>query len=81
MEYSFKQCNIFEKYGVDEFVGALGLVVNYNYRNRGIAIEMLKARKPLLESLGLQLTSTAFTGIGSQKAAKYAGYEEDFSEL
>jgi hypothetical protein len=40
--------------------------------------EMLKARKPFMETLRLKLSSTAFTGVGSQKAAKYAGFVEDF---
>lgn len=45
--------------------------MNRKYRGRGIATEMLKARRPFLEALGLKVTSTAFTGIGTQKAAKY----------
>lgn len=48
------------------------------YRGRGIATEILKARVPMLKALGLKVTSTAFTGIGSQKAAKKAGYKEVF---
>lgn len=39
---------------------------------------MLKARAPVLEAFGLKVTSTAFTGIGSQTAAAKAGYKEVF---
>lgn len=66
-------------YGVDEFLGGLGLVVNSKYRGRGIATEMLKARRPFLKAAGLQLTSTSFTASASQKAAEKAGYEENFA--
>lgn len=55
---------------------AYGLCINPEYRGRGIATEMLKARVPILKALGLTVTSTAFTGIASQIAAKKAGYED-----
>lgn len=57
---------------------AFGLCVNPEYRGRGIATEILKARAPILKALGLKVTSTAFTGIGSQSAAKKAGYKETY---
>lgn len=79
INYTFKVANIYDTYGVNEFLGGIGLVVNCKYRGRGIATEMLKARKPFLKATGFQLTSTAFTGIGSQKAAKHAGYDENYS--
>lgn len=40
---------------------------------------MLKARVPVLKALGLTVTSNAFTAIGSQIAARKAGYEEIFA--
>lgn len=76
IEFSTKEYNIFEKYNVDQYLTAFGLCVNPDYRGRGIATEMLKARAPILKALGLTVTSTAFTGIGSQTAAKKAGYRE-----
>lgn len=66
-------------YNVDKFVYAYGLCVKPEYRRCGIATEILKARAPLMRSIGMQLTSTVFSTIGAQKAAKAAGYEENFS--
>lgn len=40
---------------------------------------MLKARAPILKAFGLTVTSTAFTTIGSQIAARKAGYDEVFA--
>lgn len=69
----------FSHYNVEHFLSGLGLCVHADYRGRGIATEMIKARTPFLKALGLQVTSTAFTAIGSQLAAKNAGYDEVFS--
>lgn len=66
-------------YKVDQFVYGLGLVVNNSYRGRGISTEILKARAPLLKEIGLEVTTTIFTGICSQRAAQSAGYEENFA--
>jgi hypothetical protein len=78
MSHAQEQFSPFKYYNVDKYLTAYGLCVDTNYRARGIATEMLKARAPLLKSLGLKVTTTAFTGIGSQKAAEKAGYEENF---
>jgi ribosomal protein S18 acetylase RimI-like enzyme len=72
-----QQFNVFEHYKVDEYLYGYGLAVDPKYRGRGIATEMLKARIPLLKSLGLTLTSTGFNGAASQKAAKKAGFHDD----
>lgn len=74
MSYAEKQFDVFEYYEVEEY----GLCVDTSYRGRGIATEMLKARRSMLEDFGLTVTTTAFTGIGSQKAAMKAGYRENF---
>jgi RimJ/RimL family protein N-acetyltransferase len=78
MSHAQQQFNVFQQYNVDEYLIAYGLCVDSTYRGRGVATEMLKARRPLLKALGLKVTTTAFTGIGSQKAAEKAGYEENF---
>lgn len=44
----------------------------------GIATEMIKARISMLQSLGLQLTSTGYASIGAQKAAEKVGSVVDF---
>lgn len=78
MSHAQQQFNVFQHYKVDEYLIAYGLCVDTDFRGRGIATEMLKARVPVLKALGLKVTATAFTGIGSQKAAEKAGYEENF---
>lgn len=67
---------MFSHYNVEHYLSGIGLCVNSDYRGRGIATELLKARVPFMKALSLQVTSTLFTTLGSQKAAKSAGYEE-----
>jgi hypothetical protein len=68
--------NVFEKYNTDKYLSDFGLVTKNCYRYRGIATEFLKARVPILQALKVDVTSTVFTVIGSQKAAMKANYEE-----
>ncbi|XP_055586150.1 uncharacterized protein LOC129738859 [Uranotaenia lowii] len=77
--YVCKSANVFDKYGVNEYLSAMGLSVEPEYRGRGIATEILRARVPLCRAVGLRLTSTCFTGPASQHAARKAGFVEDFS--
>ena len=74
--YTVKQFDVYAAYKVDKYLTAYGLCVDPKYRGRGIATEMLKARVPILKGLGLKVTSTAFSAIGSQTAAKNAGFED-----
>uniref|UniRef100_A0A182QBT5 N-acetyltransferase domain-containing protein n=1 Tax=Anopheles farauti TaxID=69004 RepID=A0A182QBT5_9DIPT len=76
VDYTMKIANVYERYGVDRYLGAMGLSVAPKYRGRGIATEILRARIPLCKGVGLPMTSTCFTAIGSQIAAAKAGYEE-----
>ncbi|KAL7012193.1 hypothetical protein ACKWTF_014677 [Chironomus riparius] len=78
MDYTMEQANIYSKYNVDKYLSSLGLCVNRDYRGRGIAKELLKARAYILRDLGLTVTVTPFSATGSQYAAKCAGYEELF---
>lgn len=68
-----------EHYGVHRVISAAGLCVIEKYRGRGIATKILQARAPLLKCIGIKVTSTIFSTIGGQKAAKSAGYEENYS--
>lgn len=77
LEYTTKQFNVYDFYNVDKYLTAFGLTVHTDYRGLSIATMMLKARAPLLKALGLKVTSTAFTAIGSQKASAKAGFEEN----
>uniref|UniRef100_A0A182PHW7 N-acetyltransferase domain-containing protein n=1 Tax=Anopheles epiroticus TaxID=199890 RepID=A0A182PHW7_9DIPT len=76
-EYMTDTVNLFERYGVDKYLTAYGLSVNTRYRGRGIATEILKARRPICRAFGLRLTSTNFTAIGSQKPAAKIGFQTD----
>lgn len=76
MDIESSKTDVYDMFGVQSYMTALGLCVNTDYRRRGIATEMLKARAPFLKSLGLKVTTTVFTAIGSQKAAALAGYKE-----
>lgn len=58
---------------------AAGLYVSEKYRNRGIAVEMLKARGAIGKAVGVQVSSNVFSSLGAQKAAAKVGFEESFS--
>lgn len=68
--------DVYAKYNTDKFLSDFGLVTKKSYRHRGIATEFLKARVQILKALKVDVTSTVFTVIGSQKAAVKANYEE-----
>lgn len=69
----------FAHYHVDRVMFAAGLYVDRNYRNRRIAVEMLKARIELGKAVGIQVSSNVFSSLGAQKAAARVGFEESFS--
>lgn len=78
VEFTCEESDIYEKYKVETYLNAYGLCVNRAYRGRSVATEMLRARIPLLKSLGLKVTATAFTTCNSQKAAKTVGFRDAF---
>jgi len=75
VSYVREKSDLFNTYKVDKYMTEYGQCVHPDYRQRGIATEILKARAPLMKALGLNLTSTAFTVIGSQIAAERASYD------
>lgn len=70
---------MFDHYNVNDYLYAHGLAVRTDHRERGIAVEILKARVPLMQACNLSITTSLFTTLGSQKAALKVGFEEDFS--
>ncbi|XP_063709635.1 uncharacterized protein LOC134838108 [Culicoides brevitarsis] len=74
-----ERVNIKEKFKVDRFLGAFGLVVSRKYRGFGIGTEILRARIPLCKALGLKVTSNNFSGEKSQRIAEKAGFKVDVS--
>ncbi|KAG5684450.1 hypothetical protein PVAND_013684 [Polypedilum vanderplanki] len=73
------QHDIFAKYNTDKYLTDYGMVTSHNYRQRGVATEILKARIVLMKNLNIKVTAGAFTVIGSQRAAIKANYIEGFS--
>lgn len=69
----------FYHYDVDTIMFAAGLYVNENHRNRGIAVEMLKARCELGKSVNVSVSSNVFSSLGAQRAAIKADFTESFS--
>ncbi|XP_055585458.1 uncharacterized protein LOC129738299 isoform X2 [Uranotaenia lowii] len=76
--YITEQSKVFERFDVTEYLTAMGLSVSPRYRGRGIATEILRARVPLAQAVGVKLTSTVFTAIGSQIPAAKVGFVETF---
>jgi GNAT superfamily N-acetyltransferase len=73
--YICNYVNIFEKYGVTEFLSAFGLYVHPDFRGQGLGTEILKTRTILGKALGLEVTMTFFSTHQGQRAAKKAGME------
>jgi GNAT superfamily N-acetyltransferase len=69
----------FSHYEVDHVMFAAGLYVSESYRNRGIAVEMLRAREEIAKVAGIRVSSNVFSSLGAQKAALKVGFEENFS--
>lgn len=78
IDFAESQCDIFEHFKVSSYLTSYALLVHPNYRNRGIATQILKARIPYMKQLGLNVSATFFSSIGSQIAARKAGFEDKF---
>lgn len=78
IDYAENQFNIFENFHVTSYLTSYALLIHPDYRARGIATEMLRARVPFMRQLGMKVSATVFSSIGSQIAASKAGFEEKF---
>ncbi|XP_012541112.1 uncharacterized protein LOC105839381 isoform X2 [Monomorium pharaonis] len=67
---------VYERYGVDKYLYAIGLSVDPDYRGYGLGKDILKIRDLIGPMYKVPATSTAFTSIISQKSAAGAGFEE-----
>jgi GNAT superfamily N-acetyltransferase len=74
-QYVGSYVNIFEKYGVTEFLSAFGLYVHPDFRGQGLGTEILRARTNLCKGVGLKVTMSFFTTTQGQRAAEKAGME------
>jgi GNAT superfamily N-acetyltransferase len=78
-DFALSHFDLFKHYNfADKVLIAYGLSVHKNYRRRGLATEILRARIPLCKALKVPLTSTVFTAIGSQKPAEKINFKVDF---
>lgn len=75
-QFTDKLEDSFETFQVDHILSAFGLGVKAEYRGRGIAVELLLSRIPLMKINGLSITLTCFSTFSSQRAAEKAGYTE-----
>lgn len=78
IDYAESQYDIFEHFNVDTYLTSYALLVHPKYRKRGIATHILKARIPFMKQLGINVSATVFSSIGSQIAASKAGFEDKF---
>jgi GNAT superfamily N-acetyltransferase len=67
--------NVYERYGVEEYLSAMGLCVDPVFRGQGLGLELLKARFDLGKAVGLKVTMTVFTAQASQRLAHKLGME------
>lgn len=87
LEYASYIVNVYEHYGVNKYMTALGLCVDPAFRGQGLGLEILKARFDLGRAVGMEVTMTAFTGPASQILAHRVGMDvlaevmyEDFKD-
>ena len=70
-----KRANVFEKYGVDRYLTAIGLSVHPSYRGAALGAHILNARENIGREYNIPVTSTVFTSPISQKLAERCGHE------
>jgi GNAT superfamily N-acetyltransferase len=73
--YACNYVNIFEKYGVTEFLTGFGLYVHPDFRGQGLGTEILRTRTNFDKALGLKVIVNIFTTSKGQRAAQNAGME------
>jgi GNAT superfamily N-acetyltransferase len=75
IQYISNYLNVFEKYGVTEFLSAFGLYVHPDFRGQGLGTEILRTRANISKALGLKVTVSFFTTFQGQQSAQKAGME------
>jgi hypothetical protein len=78
MQQQYKVC---EKYNVDKYLTDYAVCTRKEFRSRGVATEFIKARTPMMKLLSIQVTSSSYTVIGTQKAAAKAGHYDGYTIL
>ncbi|XP_032672772.1 uncharacterized protein LOC116844821 [Odontomachus brunneus] len=80
-----KQLQLYERYGVEKYMFAVGLSVAPAFRGYGLGTDLLKTRDKIGREYNIRMTSTAFTSPFSKKSAERAGFElllsRDYTDL
>ncbi|XP_032685192.1 uncharacterized protein LOC116850699 [Odontomachus brunneus] len=80
-----KQVRLYERYGVDKYLFAVGLSVAPDFRRYGLGTDLLKTRDKIGREYNIQMTSTVFSSPYAMKAAERAGFElllsKDYTDL
>lgn len=71
----FDKENIYEKYGVNEYIYALGLSVAPQYQGDSISYHLLKARDPLCQAIGITVSVTLFGSPAALHSGIKTGYK------
>ncbi|XP_070492904.1 uncharacterized protein [Chironomus tepperi] len=79
VEYIENEADLFNRHMVDYYLSGTGLAIHPQYRGRGFATEIIKARTSILQFYDLKLTSTGFSSVAAQKAAEKAGHFIDYT--
>ncbi|XP_020291892.1 uncharacterized protein LOC109858748 [Pseudomyrmex gracilis] len=64
-----------DRYGIDKYLYAYGLIVTPEFRGYGLGTDILKIRNHVGREYNIPATSTVFTSIISQNSAANAGFE------
>lgn len=75
--YNYGNFDVFEKYGVDEYLSSFGMHVPKEYAGRKIGENLLTASKFLAKPCDLKLRHAFFTSNISNKIADNLGYKTD----
>ncbi|XP_066593128.1 uncharacterized protein [Prorops nasuta] len=80
-----KEANLYEKFGCDKYLSALGLSVLPAFRGQALGEKLLAIRDNVGKEYNISHTATMFTSIISQKSASHAGFkvevEKNYSDL
>ncbi|KAG5684454.1 hypothetical protein PVAND_013688 [Polypedilum vanderplanki] len=85
LKWVLNQHDVFTKYGVDTYLTEYAMCTRKEFRNRGLATEFIRSRTQQMKLLNVPVTSSAFTVIGTQKAAAkvnhHDGWKISYDEL
>ncbi|XP_031616505.1 uncharacterized protein LOC116336654 isoform X2 [Contarinia nasturtii] len=74
-----KNFDVFNHYGINEYLTSYGLCVDRKFRGRNIGVHFLETRKKLCKEYGLKLTHSTFSSTFSSKIADNVGFETNFA--